>query len=120
LELEPFLIDRTIISSVGNAAANAWRPRSAFQQARFPGGIDAFCNARIDLCAVLFQQLEPLSSGLGSYLVIVSDAAAQYTFHALIQDTDDPTKRLTVRYLGDAGITAMAPPAGLRRRMQSI
>jgi hypothetical protein len=116
LELEPFLIDKTITSSVENAAASAWRPRSAFQQARFPGGIDAFCNARIDVCAVLFQQLEPLSSGLGSYLVIVSDAANQYTLHALIQDTADPAKRLTLRYLAAVGITATAPPAGFETK----
>jgi hypothetical protein len=112
LELEPLLIDKTITSRVENEAASAWRPRSAFLHSRFPGGIEAFCSSKTDICAVLFQQLEQLLPQPGSYLVIVSDAAAQYTFHALIQDTADPAKRLTVRYLADAGILAIGTPAG--------
>ena len=112
LELEPLLIDETVTLRAENTAASAWRPRFAFLQSRFPGGIEVFCGSKTDVCAVLFQQLEPLLTKPGSRLLVVSDGSAQYTFHALIQDTDDPAKRLAVRYLADAGLTVVAPPAG--------
>jgi hypothetical protein len=85
-------------------------------QSGFPGGIEAYCDPNAAVCSTLFETLAPLLKNPARRLITISSQSNRSTFHVLTSDTADADKRLTVRYLTDAGVTLVAPPAGFDQK----
>ena len=116
LELEPLSIDGRIELNARERSTGEWRPQYAFMHSGFPGGIEAYCEPNAAVCSTLFEALGPLLTKPASRLVTIASGPGRFTFHALTRDTEDAGKRLTVRYLGDRGVTIMAPPDGFEEK----
>ncbi|HYL17548.1 MAG TPA: hypothetical protein VEV20_02645, partial [Burkholderiales bacterium] len=112
LELEPLSIDERIDLNARERPTGEWRPQYAFMHSGFPSGIESYCEPNPAVCSTLFEALGPLLTKPASRLMTIASGSDRFTFLALTRDTEDQGKRLTVRYLGERGISGVAPPEG--------
>jgi len=116
LELEPLSIDERIDLNARDQSTPEWRPQYAFMHSGFPSGIEAYCEPNAAVCSTLFAALGPILTKPASRLITIASGSDRFAFHALTRDTQDESKRLTVRYLGAGVVTTVAPPEGFEEK----
>jgi len=112
LRVQPLEIDDLIALDATEGTTNGWRPRRAFFHAGFPDGIEAYCDARAAICATAFGWVDQATGKRLRHLVTVSRGDAQTTFHVRRPGADAPDAGDLVRFLGEVGVTRLAPPPG--------
>lgn len=111
LALAPFIFDERVVLRTGEDAEGGWTMRIPISHAGFPGGMRAFCDGNASVCSVLLQALEERVGKPGRRLVTISARDREFSFHASLGGAADPARGATIRYLGEAGMTELTPPA---------